>query len=73
MNSFKVNRDLPEGRYQLREIFSGLGEVEPLKRCISNPKMMKKIMEETFVSITPDTRYMYVNDEDGSLVVALIT
>lgn len=71
MQSFRVNRDLPEGRYRLREIFSGLEEVEPLNRCVGGAKFLKKIFEETDITLTPDTSYMYVNDEDGSLVVGL--
>ena len=30
---------------------------------------MDKILEETYVSLVPERGYMYVNDEDGSLVV----
>lgn len=71
MNSFRLNRDLPEGRYKLREVFSGLENVEPLKKCVGNGSLLKKIFEETFVTLTPSTRYMYINDEDGSLVVGL--
>jgi hypothetical protein len=69
MQSFKVNRDLPEGRYRLREVFSGFEDVEQLKRSVGKSVVLKKIINGTYVTLTPDTRYMYVNDEDGSLVV----
>ncbi len=69
MQSFRVNRDLPEGRYRLREVFAGLEEVEPLNAYVGSSKQLRKILEETYVTLTPETSYMYVNDEDGSLVV----
>jgi hypothetical protein len=71
MQSFRVNRDLPEGRYRLREVFAGLEEVEPLNAYVGSPKQLRKILEETDVTLTADTSYMYVNDGDGSLVVGL--
>ncbi|MGA2972425.1 MAG: hypothetical protein ABSE39_07355 [Candidatus Bathyarchaeia archaeon] len=71
MQSFRVNRDLPEGRYRLREVFAGLKEVEPLNAYVGSSKQLGKILEETDVTLTPDTSYMYVNDGDGSLVVGL--
>jgi hypothetical protein len=71
MNSFKVNRDLPEGKYRLREIFSGFEEVEPLKRCVGNEGVLATMIDETMVTLTNETGYMYVNDGDRSLVVSL--
>jgi hypothetical protein len=71
MQSFRVNRGLPEGRYRLREVFSGLEEAEALNRYVGSPKLLRRILEETDVTLTPDTNYMYVNDGDGSLVVGL--
>jgi hypothetical protein len=68
---FNVNRDLPEGRYRLGEVFSGLESVEPLKNCIGSTGVLKRILEETQVTLTDEDGYMYVNDEDGSLVVGL--
>jgi hypothetical protein len=71
MNSYKINRELLGGRYKLREVFSGLEGVEPLTKCIGNSGLLEKIVERTEVTLTEDTNYMYVNDEDGSLVVGL--
>lgn len=71
MNSFKVNRELPEGRYKLGEVFSGLEQVETLDKHIGNSGLLQKILQITEVTLTNDTNYMYVNDEDGSLVVGL--
>ncbi len=71
VKSFKVNRDLPVGRYSLREVFSGLEEAQPLKRCIGNRSQLKRILDETLVTLIVDTHYMYVNDEDGSVVVGI--
>ncbi len=69
MNSFRVNRDVPAGRYRLTEIFSGFDRVESLKRCVGDATLLKGIIEKTEVTITHDAQYMYVDDEDGSLVV----
>lgn len=71
MQSFRVNRDLPEGRYRLREVFSGLEEVESLNAYVGSPPQLRLILEETDVTLSQDTSYMYVNDGDGSLVVGL--
>jgi len=68
-NSFKVNRGLPLGRYKLSQIFSGLEEVRPLRKCIGNSGLFEKILDETWVTLSPEQGYMYVDDEDGSLVV----
>ena len=69
MSTFTANRTLPLGRYKLKEVFSGIEEAEPLKRCVGNSGLLDKILDETYVTLTPEDGYMYVNDEDGSLVV----
>lgn len=72
MKSFRVNRYLPAGRYGLPQVFGGLEDVQALNKCISDPSRLLKILGETEVTLTANgTRYMYVNEEDGSLVVAL--
>lgn len=71
MQSFKVNRDLPEGRYRLIDVFSGLEEAESLGTCVGNAKLLARILRETEVTLSPEDGYMYVNDGDGSLVVGL--
>jgi len=69
MSAFTANRTLPLGRHKLKEVFSGIEEAEPLKRCVGNSGLLDKILDETYVTLTPEDGYMYVNDEDGSLVV----
>lgn len=69
MSVFKVNRDLPLGRYKLRDVFSGLEDAASLQRCIGNPGLLERILDETYVTLSAEDGYMYVNDEDGSLVV----
>jgi len=71
MESFKVNRELPRGRYKLTEVFSGLDHVEPLARSIGNRALLASIIHETDVTLTAEDGYMYVDDDDGSLVVGL--
>lgn len=71
MDSFKVNRVLPTGRYRLREVFTGLEEVQPLQTCIGDNGRLEQMLEETHVTLTKEPEYMYINDEDGSLIVGL--
>jgi len=72
LKSFRVNRDLPAGRYTLPQVFGGLEDVQTLNRYIHDSSLLHRILEETEVMLTANgTRYMHVNDEDGSLVVGL--
>jgi len=71
MQSFRVNRDLPEGRYRFREVFSGLEDAEALSVYIGSRTQFRRILDQTDVTLTQDTGYMYVNDGDGSLAVSL--
>jgi hypothetical protein len=68
---FRVNRELPEGRYMLHEVFSGLERVEPLRKCVGSATALERILERTQVTLAAEDGYMYVNDEDGSLVVGV--
>lgn len=69
--TFAANRSLPEGDYNLRDIFSGLDDVEPLVRCVGDTSTLRQILDRTRVTLKDEDGYMYVNDEDGSLVVGL--
>jgi glutaredoxin-related protein len=71
LDSFKVNRDLPVGRYKLRDVFSGFEDVEALKKCIGNPDLLNSMIDDIHVSLTHDSEYMYINDQDGSIVIGL--
>jgi len=66
-----VNRELSKGRYRLRDVFSGLDEVEALAKCVGTQSLLRRILEETMVTLTDEDGYMYVNDADGSVVVGL--
>ena len=66
-----MNRELSEGRYRLRDVFSGLDKVEALAKCVGTKRLLTRILEETMVTLTHEDGYMYVNDEDGSVVVGL--
>ena len=69
--AFAANRSLPEGEYSLRDVFTGLDEVEPLIKCVGDPLTLRQILDKTRVILKDEDGYMYVNDEDGSLVVGL--
>ena len=68
---FAANRSLREGSYNLRDVFSGLDDVEPLIKCIGDESTLRRILDRTRVTLKDEDGYMYVNDEDGSLVVGL--
>jgi len=68
---FSANRSLPEGNYSLRDVFSGLEDVEALVKCVGDQLKLKRILDGTRVTLKDEDGYMYVNDEDGSLVVGL--
>jgi hypothetical protein len=56
----------------LPQVFSGLQDAQPLKKCIRRRSLLRRILEETEVTLTANgTRYMHVDDKDGSLVVGL--
>jgi hypothetical protein len=69
--AFTANRALSEGNYILRDVFLGLEDVEPLIKCVGDPSTLRQILERTRVTLKDEDGYMYVNDEDGSLVVGL--
>ena len=69
--AFAANRSLPEGEYSLRDVFIGLDEVEPLIKCVGGPLTLRQILDKTRVILKDEDGYMYVNDEDGSLIVGL--
>jgi len=69
--AFSANRSLAEGNYSLRDVFSGLDDVEPLIKCVGDPSTLRRILDRTRVTLKDEDGYMYVNDEDGSLVVGL--
>ena len=66
-----MNRELSKGKYRLRDVFSGLDEVEALAKCVGTQSLLRRILEETMVTLTDEDGYMYVNDADGSVVVGL--
>ena len=68
---FSANRSLPEGNYSLRDVFSGLEDVEALVKCVGDRLTLRRILDGTRVTLKDEDGYMYVNDEDGSLVVGL--
>lgn len=70
-NSFRVNRNLREGTYRLREVFSGLEEVETLSKWVGNHEQRNRMLEDTKVCITRVTPYMWADEIYGALVVGL--
>jgi len=69
--TFIANRSLPEGSYSFREVFSGLDNVEPLINCMGDASTLRNILDRTRVTLKDEDGYMYVNDEDCSLIVGL--
>lgn len=69
--AFGANRTLSEGNYSLRDVFFGLDDVESLIKSVGGAATLRQILDRTRVTLKDEDGYMYVNDEDGSLVVGL--
>ena len=66
-----MNRELSVGKYRLSDVFSGIEDVQALAKCVGNDRLLRRIIEETWVTLTDEDGYMYVNDENGSVIVGL--
>jgi hypothetical protein len=69
MNSFVVNRTKPLGVYRLSDIFAGLKDSRAMAELSEDEMEKNRILNETIVEIVDSEDYMYVNQDDGRLVV----
>jgi hypothetical protein len=69
MNSFVVNRTKTRGLYRLSDIFAGLKDSRAMAELSEDEMEKNRILNETIVEIVDSEDYMYVNQDDGRLVV----
>jgi hypothetical protein len=69
MNSFVDNRTKTRGLYRLSDIFAGLKDSRAMAELSEDEMERNRILNETIVEIVDSEDYMYVNQDDGRLVV----
>ena len=67
----KINRDVKAGTYTLSEIFDGLRQSKIIKQIFTTRKELDEVFSRIDVIVEEKDHYMYVKNEDGSIVVGL--
>lgn len=68
---FAINRNLGEGLYDIRKVFSGLADVKVLQKVYGDESSLTSVLDRLKVKIVTDDYYMFVDDKDGCVVVGL--
>lgn len=71
MHLIKINRDVIEGTYRLEDIFVGLQNSEILLKIFKTKEELGDVFSKIKVIVDVHSHYMYVNNEDASIVVGL--
>lgn len=69
MNSIKVNRLTDNGFYKLEEIFENLKNSSVLLDIFKSKQTIDDVFTNTRVIVDGSSQYMYVNNEDASIVI----
>ncbi len=67
----KINRDVKPGTYAISVIFDGLRQSEIIKQIFKTRKELDQVFLKINVIVEEKDHYMYVKNEDGSIVVGL--
>ena len=67
----EINRKTASGSYKLEEIFVGLKNVEILRELFNTQKELDDVFENTQVIVEKKDHYMFVKNDDASIVVGL--
>ncbi len=67
----KINRNVTPGSYILAEIFDGLIEVPILSKVFKTKKELNDVFTKTSVIVEESDHYMYVKNDDASIVVGI--
>ena len=65
----KINRNITPGDYSLAEIFDGLKEVSILMKVFKTKDELDDVFLKTKVVVEESDHYMYVKNEDASVVI----
>ncbi len=71
VEGFAVRRGLAEGRYALSDVAVGLENSPALRFLFGGLDESRRVVEETQVKLRKGSRYMHINDDDGSIVAGL--
>lgn len=70
MNLIKINRDAIPGTYVIEDVFAGLKDAEILEKIFGTKKELDDVFLNTKLVIDTNNHYMYVKNEDATIVVA---
>ena len=65
----KINREITPGDYSLVEIFDGLKQVPILTQVFKTKEELDDVFLKTKVIVEESDHYMYVKNEDASIVI----
>ncbi|MGI0082338.1 MAG: hypothetical protein ACREAG_03415 [Nitrosopumilaceae archaeon] len=67
----KINRDIKPGTYTLNDIFDGLRGTTILKQVFKTQNELDEVFSKTNVIVEEKDHYMYVKNDDASIVIGL--
>ena len=67
----KINKDVKPGTYTLGAIFDGLKQSEILRQIFKTKKELDDVFSNVNIVVEEKDHYMYVKNDDGSVVVGL--
>ncbi len=70
MDAFQIRRDLLHGRYPLSDLATGLESSMALRRLFGGPERLSEFLSRVEVEISPRAGYMWINNENGCVVVS---
>lgn len=70
MNGVRIQRDLSEGRHPLTRLATGLDASRALLRHCGGGAALRALLARAEVAIAPEEGYMWVDDEEGCIVVS---
>lgn len=69
--TFHVNRNLGEGVFPFTEVFTGVEHSPALGEIFDGPATTHEVLRDMRVCLVDSMWYMWINDEDGSLMISL--
>jgi hypothetical protein len=63
----KINREIPEGTFKFKQVFSGFEDVEIVKNIFG--EKTETVLDNLYVIVEESRGYLYVDDSLGAVVV----
>ncbi len=67
----RINREITPGTYNIVEIFDGLREIDIVIQIFKKEEELDDVFSKTNVIIEDSDHYMYVKNDDASIVIGL--